>query len=1071
MALAHEASSVAPGAATLQASPVSIRHAALHPSPAVVPPSSQPSPASRTPLPQVSAGSHTPAPPLVVSHRPLAHEASPVTPGDATLQAVPVSIRQAALQPSPFAVPPSSQASPTSSMPLPHAPIGSHTPTPPPVVSHRPLAHDALPVTPGLAPLHASPSSIRHVALQPSPPAVPPSSQPSPASRTPLPHVLTGSHTPGAPAVASHTVLAHESLPVLPGVLVLHGRASSIRHAALQPSPGAVPPSSQPSPASRTPLPHTLFASQKPGRPPVLSHRPLWHDALAVAPGATTLQAMPSSTRHAALQPSPGVVPPSSQPSPVSSTPLPQLSPGSHTPSPPPVVSQMPLWHDASPVAPGVVPLQASPSSIRQVALQPSPFATPPSSQPSPASRRPLPQVFAGSHTPVPPPVVSHTPVTQDASPVAPGAVALHPPPVSTRHAALQPSPPVVPPSSQPSPASRSPLPQVLAGSHTPTPPPVVSHTPLAQDGLPRGAGSPPLQVRVSSIKQLPLQPSPGAVPPSSQPSPTSRTPLPQVLAGSHTPAPPPVVSQMALWHDAPPVAPGAEPLQASPFSIKHDALHPSPEEVPPSSQPSPASRTPLPHVLAGSHTPGAPLVASHTPLAHESFPVAPGPLPLHGRVFSIRQAALQPSPDVVPPSSQPSPASRAPLPHTLFALQIPGAPPVTSHRPLWHEALPVAPGIATLQASRFSTRQLALQPSPDTVAPSSQPSPASRTPLPHVLIGSHTPVPPPVVSHRPLWHDALPVAPGAVPLQASVVSIRQLALQPSPAVVPPSSQPSPASRTPLPHVLAGSHTPGAPPVVSHTALAHEPLPVAPGVATLQARVFSIRQAAVQPSPAVVPPSSQPSPASRTPLPHVSSASQVPVPPPVVSHRPLRHDVLPVSPGARPLHALPFSIRQVALQPSPFAVPPSSQPSPASRTPLPQVASGSHTPGAPLVVSHRVLAHDAPPVRPGAVARQLVPFSIVHRALQPSPAVVLPSSQPSAASTMPLPHVSDIGMLWHCDSELAPLTAQPPRSPDRFWPLLELPARIWTGLVRSRGVGGGALGSAKIESGTPKLMK
>jgi hypothetical protein len=191
-----------------------------------------------------------------------------------------------------------------------------------------------------------------------------------------------------------------------------------------------------------------------------VSHTPLAHDALPVAPGATTLQALPVSTRQAALQPPPALVPPSSQPSPLSSAPLPQVLAASHTPAPPPLVSHTPLAHEALPVAPGAVALQALPVSMKHVALQPLPLVVPPSSQPSPASRAPLPQVLAASHTPAPPPLVSHTPLAQEVLPVAPAVFALHALPVSTRQLALQPLPLVVPPSSHPSPGSSVPLPQ-----------------------------------------------------------------------------------------------------------------------------------------------------------------------------------------------------------------------------------------------------------------------------------------------------------------------------------------------------------------------------------------------------------------------------------------------------------------------------------------------------------------------------------------------------------------------------------------------------------------------------------
>ena len=86
-----------------------------------------------------------------------------------------------------------------------------------------------------------------------------------------------------------------------------------------------------------------------------------------------------------------------------------------------------------------------------------------------------------------------------------------------------------------------------------------------------------------------------------------------------------------------------------------------------------------------------------------------------------------------------------------------------------------------------------------------------------------------------------------------------------------------------------------------------------------------------------------------------------------------------------PLHDQPDSSWQLASQPSPGAVPPSSQVSPGSITSFPQTT-GAQVEGKPV---------------------QAQSFSIVQVCEQPSPASRLPSSQVSvAASWTPLPQLS-----------------------------------------------------------------
>ena len=50
---------------------------------------------------------------------------------------------------------------------------------------------------------------------------------------------------------------------------------------------------------------------------------------------------------------------------------------------------------------------------------------------------------------------------------------------------------------------------------------------------------------------------------------------------------------------------------------------------------------------------------------------------------------AFTPSPAVVFPASQPSPASTTELPHTFVGSHTPGAPPLTSQMPLWQDVPP----------------------------------------------------------------------------------------------------------------------------------------------------------------------------------------------------------------------------------------------------------------------------------------------------------------------------------------------------------------------------------------------
>ena len=98
------------------------------------------------------------------------------------------------------------------------------------------------------------------------------------------------------------------------------------------------------------------------------------------------------------------------------------------------------------------------------------------------------------------------------------------------------------------------------------------------------------------------------------------------------------------------------DPVQAYPLSTVQAAEQPSPSPVPPSSQPSSASRTPLPQL--GVQTLGE-------------------PVQLHPD--STRHALEQPSPELWLPSSHGSPAWTIPSPHS--APQLPLLPFPSSNR------------------------------------------------------------------------------------------------------------------------------------------------------------------------------------------------------------------------------------------------------------------------------------------------------------------------------------------------------------------------------------------------------
>lgn len=102
---------------TVQIELDSIEHVELHPSPSAVLPSSQLSPVTVRPSPQILSQDDM----SVLTTKPV-EQISQVSldENDPPLQAAPASIKQAELQPSPFAVPPSSHCSEVALTPSPH---------------------------------------------------------------------------------------------------------------------------------------------------------------------------------------------------------------------------------------------------------------------------------------------------------------------------------------------------------------------------------------------------------------------------------------------------------------------------------------------------------------------------------------------------------------------------------------------------------------------------------------------------------------------------------------------------------------------------------------------------------------------------------------------------------------------------------------------------------------------------------------------------------------------------------------------------------------------------------------
>ena len=165
-------------------------------------------------------------------------------------------------------------------------------------------------------------------------------------------------------------------------------------------------------------------------------------------------------------------------------------------------------------------------------------------------------------------------------------------------------------------------------------------------------------------------------------------------------------------------------------------------------------------------------------------WPSSPSPTFWQSHPGSIMQSALQPSPEVVLPSSHSSSSSLRPSPHG--------------------EAQPEVP------TQTGSARQSALQPSPPKTLPSSHDSSPSRTPSPQTVGWQATP--------------------GVG--QAEPGSTRHASLQPSPGMSLPSSQVSPPITMPSPQIgmqrapIAGQIQPGSMLAVLRAAVSRRPVVV-----------------------------------------------------------------------------------------------------------------------------------------------------------------------------------------------------------------------------------------------------
>ncbi len=198
--------------------------------------------------------------------------------------------------------------------------------------------------------------------------------------------------------------------------------------------------------------------------------------------------------------------------------------------------------------------------------------------------------------------------------------------------------------------------------------------------------------VVVERRRQVGEQPSSSVTLPSSHSSVPARYPSPQAVA--------------------PHAVPGIE--QVHPGSRAQAEEHPSPDAALPSSHCSVPVMTPSPHTMVETH--GEPGVGQ-AKLASMAL-----------------QSRAQPSPGVMLPSSHTSPGSMMRSPHTAAfgGAMHPASPPASQSRTSM-QALPKAHA-----QYGASTWQVAEQPSPGTVLPSSQLSPTPASLSPHTAGGRH---------------------------------------------------------------------------------------------------------------------------------------------------------------------------------------------------------------------------------------------------------------------------------------------------------------------------------------------
>src|SRR5699024_4856426 len=102
---------------------------------------------------------------------------------------------------------------------------------------------------------------------------------------------------------------------------------------------------------------------------------------------------------------------------------------------------------------------------------------------------------------------------------------------------------------------------------------------------------------------------------------------------------------------------------------------------------------------------------------------------------YSAAHVAEHPSPSSVSPSSQVSPRSTMPLPHSSADVQVALHPSPLIVLPSSHASLE-----STIPSPQLGSEQFAWQPSASSVLPSSQASPtsASSTPLPQLSSDRH---------------------------------------------------------------------------------------------------------------------------------------------------------------------------------------------------------------------------------------------------------------------------------------------------------------------------------------------